>query len=369
MRVLILSSSTGAGHDSCAKAVKEAFDNNGVCCDIAEVLRFISPAASFVITNSHTLIYRHLPWAFNIGYKYMENHASFYSKGTVINWFLSLGRKKLYNYIVGGGYDTVICTHPFATVTLAAALDGKDINVKTAFVSTDYTCAPTINRSGIDTYFIPDATLIPEFEAYGIDSAKLSPSGIPVKQVFYKKTNMADAKKALGINPKNKHLLVMCGSMGCGPIKNIVTHISDKMPKNTEITVVCGTNKRLKTSLGKLAKSNSNIHIIGFVDNMPLYLDSTDLYLTKPGGLSTSEAVSKSVPMVFINAVAGCEAHNLKHFVNLGVAVTDENKYNVSSLCTELLNNDDAILVLKTAFESLPKINSANHIVNFFKGE
>ena len=152
-------------------------------------------------------------------------------------------------------------------------------------------------------------------------------------------------------------------------VKNIVTHISDKMPKNTEITVVCGTNKRLKTSLGKLAKSNSNIHIKGFVDNMPLYLDSTDLYLTKPGGLSTSEAVSKSVPMVFINAVAGCEAHNLKHFVNLGVAVTDENKYNVSSLCTELLNNDDAILVLKTAFESLPKINSANHIANFFKGE
>lgn len=372
MRILILSSSTGAGHDSCAKAIKEAFENKGEYCEIAEVLHFISGGVSWFITNSHTLIYRRFPWAFNIGYKYMENHASFYSKGTAVNKLLSLGGKKLFRFIQEGGYDTVICTHPFATVTLASALEGKNLNVKTAFVSTDYTCAPTIETKGIDTYFIPEANLIPEFEKYGIDTAKLKPSGIPVKQVFYNKTDMASAKKTLGINAENKHLLVMCGSMGCGPIKNIVSHIIQKNLKGTEITVVTGTNKRLKASLNRLAKNNANLHIKGFVDNMPLYLDSADLYLTKPGGLSTSEAVSKSVPMVFINAVAGCEAHNLKHFVNLGVAVSGKNKYDAGECCAELLKDYNGILTLKTAFDTLPKINSANYIANYFfekKGE
>lgn len=372
MRILILSSSTGAGHDSCAKAIKEAFDNKGEYCEIAEVLRFVSGGVTWFITNGHTLIYRRFPWAFNIGYKFMENHASFYSKGTAVNKLLSLGGKKLYDFIEKGGYDTVICTHPFATVTLAAALDGKNTNIKTAFVSTDYTCAPTIETKGIGVYFIPDANLIPEFKKYGIDSGKLKPSGIPVKQAFYNKMDMEYAKKELGINPKNKHLLVMCGSMGCGPVKNIVSHIVQKNLKGTEITVVTGTNKRLKASLDRLAKNNVNLHVKGFVDNMPLYLDSADLYLTKPGGLSTSEAVSKAVPMVFINAVAGCEAHNLRHFVNLGVAVSGENKYDAGRRCAELLKDYNGILPLKTAFDTLLKVNSANYIANYFlenKGE
>lgn len=366
MRILILSSSTGAGHDSCAKAVKESFDNSGTHCQVAEVLNFISSGVAGFITGSHTVIYRHFPWAFNIGYKYMEDHAAFYSKGTLVNKLLSLGGKRLYKYITDGGYDAVICTHPFATVTLAAALEGKDHNIKTAFVSTDYTCAPTIMTKGIDVYFIPDEKLIPEFEKYGIEKYKLKPSGIPVKQVFYKKVDIAEAKKQVGINPDNNHLLVMCGSMGCGPIKNIVKHIAQKNIPNTEITVITGTNKRLKSKLKRLEKVNDNLHTKGFVDNMPLYLNSADLYLTKPGGLSTSEAVSMAVPMVFINAVAGCEAHNLKHFVNLGVAVSSKNKSDAGLKCTELLNNKDGILALKTAFSSLLKVNSANYIANYF---
>ena len=60
------------------------------------------------------------------------------------------------------------------------------------------------------------------------------------------------------------------------------------------------------------------------VHNVPLLMHSADLFLTKPGGLSTSEAAACGTPMVLINTVAGCEAHNLDFFIKSGIAVTAE---------------------------------------------
>lgn len=368
MRVLILSSSTGAGHDSCAKAIKEVFDAKSEVCDIVEVLGFISNAAANVITKSHVIMYRHFPSAFKIGYGYLERHSAFYGKGTLINKFFSLGANRLAEYIKNGGYDTVICTHPFSTVILAAALKKSELNIRTAFVATDYTCSPTVDSKSLDAYFVPDDALTDTFVTYGIDKEKIIPSGIPVRQMFYTSCDKQTAKMSAGVAPESTHLLVMCGSMGCGPIKKIVTGISDKMPEGTELTVVCGTNKRLKKGLERKHGDNSNVHIAGFVKDMSTLLDSADLYLTKPGGLSVSEARIKNLPMAFINAVAGCEEHNRKHFVDLGAAVCGDKPTELTDKCLELLKTREKIDEMAEVLSKENKTNAAEQIREYFAG-
>ena len=370
MRVLILSSSTGAGHDSCAYAVKEAFDNHSEFCEVYEVLRFISKGVATVLTKGHTAVYRHFPTAFKIGYGYMEKHSAAYSKAssTLTNKFLSVGAKKLSEYVKNGGYDTVICSHPFATIMLTAAILKFDLKVKTAFVATDYTYAPTVSTEGVDIYFVPDAAITDAFVKYGIDAEKIVPSGIPVKQMFYTNLPKDEAKTLMGVSNKNAHLIVMCGSMGCGPIKKVIKNISCKLPQNTEITVVCGTNQRLEKALNKKHKLNQNIHIKGFVNNMSELLDSADLYLTKPGGLSVSEARLKNIPMVFINAVAGCEDHNRRFFVKLGAAVCGDSVDELSEKCIELLNNADTIRTMSDILAKQNKNNAAETIREFLAG-
>ena len=362
MKVLILSSSTGAGHDSCANAVKEVFDINGEDCKVEESLNYISKYVAAVVTRGHTVIYRHFPAVFKIGYEFLDNHSNSYKKGTLTNKLLSLGSKKLGEYIKAEGFDTVISTHPFSSVMLASAVEKCNLKVKTAFVATDYTCAPTVDAESLDVYFVPDNALIDAFITYGIKKEKIVPSGIPVKQIFYNSIPKNQAKELTGINEKSTHLLIMCGSMGCGPIKKLVDKISEKLPQNTEITVVCGTNKALKNSLDKKYALNNYVHIKGFVSNMSELLDSADLYLTKPGGLSVSEARQKNLPMVFVNAVAGCEEYNRKHFVGMKTAVCADTVDALCQSCLELLNDSEKLNGMSEIFLNEQKTNAAEKI-------
>lgn len=362
MKILILSSSTGAGHDSCANAVKEVFDKNNEICNVEEVLKYISGGVATVITKGHTLMYRHFPTIFKIGYEFLDKHSNSYKKGTLTNKFLSCGAKKLGEHIKKEGYDTVICTHPFSTVMLSAAIEKMNLNLKTAFVATDYTCAPTVDAESLGVYFVPDNAIIDAFVKYGIKKGKIVTSGIPVRQMFYNSIQKSQAKSLMGINEKSIHLLVMCGSMGCGPIEKLVCKISNRLPENAEVTVVCGTNKRLKKNLEKKYSSNKRIHVKGFVKNMSELLDSADLYLTKPGGLSVSEARQKNLPMVFINAVAGCEKYNRKHFVGMKTALCGDDVKNLSEICLDLLKNPEKIREMRQIFMDEEKTNASEKI-------
>ena len=100
--------------------------------------------------------------------------------------------------------------------------------------------------------------------------------------------------------------------------------IAEQMGPKTELSIVCGTNEQLKRTMDEIHGQDPKIHIRGFVKDMPLLLDSADVYVTKPGGLSTTEAAAKHCPMVLVNAVGGCESYNLNHFLRAGKALTGE---------------------------------------------
>ena len=111
MQTLILSCNTGAGHNSCAQAVQEAYHSRGEICNITDSLQFISEKASTFISNWHTRIYRHAPRLFDAGYQRAESHEDIFCEGTPIYKLLSSGAERMYQYIRSAGYDNIICTH------------------------------------------------------------------------------------------------------------------------------------------------------------------------------------------------------------------------------------------------------------------
>lgn len=341
MKVLILSGNTGGGHNSCAKAISERFLENGHTCNICDCLSFISPAISKIVSLGHTVAYRYTPFLFNIGYTYFENHSSTYASGSLIDALFVRGGKKLAKHINDNNYDLIICTHAFSVYLLNCAAPYLNRKIKSAFVATDFTCSPTAEKGDTDVYFIPHIYLADEFEMRGVDKDKLIACGIPVKKAFYDFCDKNTAKQKIGINPTNKHILVMCGSMGCGPIVGITAALAKEVDEGTEITIICGSNRSLKHRLKFRHKSNKNVHIIGFTDNIPYYMNSADLFITKPGGISLSEGTVKKLPMVLLPSVGGCETHNVNFFVSRGAALCGKNKADIIKYCTELLKNED----------------------------
>ena len=349
MRTLILSCNTGEGHNSCAKAIQETYAAHGETCDIVDALQFISKRASQFISDWHSRIYRHAPKLYKAGYHTAEERTSVFREGTTVYRYLTSGSEKLYHFILDGGYDNIICTHVFPALALTAMLKHHPMPLVTSFVSTDYTCSPSVENSELDYYFIPDISLTEEFVQCGVPREKLIDSGMPVKQAFYQDTDKAAAKAELGLPADHQHLLVMCGSIGCGPIKELTEDLLIRLTSEQELTIVCGANEELFAKLERHFAHDPRIHIHGMVDYVPLLIHSDDLFLTKPGGLSTSEAAACGVPMLLMDTVAGCEGHNLNFFLRQGIAVTADTPKHLADLAAALLADPEQLQEMSRA--------------------
>lgn len=353
MKVLILTCNTGEGHNSSAAAIKEEFDLRGTACDTQDSLAFLSEKMSEFISGWHILIYRHIPKLFGTGYALAESMSSL-GNSDERNWLsraLGRGWERLGSFIESGGYDCVICVHCFSAIMLTELLRQRPSSLLTAFVGTDYTCSPTTEDSSLGLYFIPASDLACEFSANGIPGEKIVASGLPVRRAYLQRGDKAAAKRALGIPDDSMHVLMMCGSMGCGPIEALAEILSAKLPQNTVITAACGTNEKLLRSFEKLGLAN--VKAIGFTTDVPSLMDSADIFLTKPGGISITEAGSKGLPMILIDAVGGCEAKNMDYFLSRGLASTAADSELLAARCISMLADSgelkrDSDLLIKT---------------------
>lgn len=368
MRVLILSCNTGEGHNSCGKAIQESFHDKGISCEMEDAFRFISPKVSKLVSFLFVRVYRHLPGLFRFGYRYSEEHPGVFKRKSGIYKFLTSGAERLNRFIVDRKYDTVICPHVLSALMVTEVLRRHETNLHTYFVATDYTCSPSCGQSELDGYFIPDESLADEFVRCGVPEEKIVARGIPIRKDFYQFLDKADAKRKIGLKPEDRHLLVMCGSMGCGPIKKLVKDISQSMPENCCISVLCGTNYRLKKKLERIYAKDERIEMYSYINGISTMMDSADLYLTKPGGISVTEAAQKRLPMVFVDAVAGCESYNMRFYIHKGAAVTADTTKALAALTNVLLSDDVILAEMAASFGETGNISASELIVQTVLG-
>lgn len=366
MNVLILSCNTGEGHNSCAKAIAEELERRGDWAYIADGLAFISSGTSRFVSGWHTRLYRYFPRLYGRGYDYVERHPVSVDRKTAAYRAIRRGAGRLKKAIKAGGYDGVICTHLFPAMMLTGLKRSGVLTTPACFVATDYTASPGCEKVGLPTV-IPHPALAEEFESVGIPRQNILPYGIPVRSMFAEKSEKAEAKKKNGVSPDCLHMVVMGGSMGCGPIEEVVEEIAANMPENAELTVICGTNKQTMRRL-RARGYGSRVHIRGYMNDMSLMLDSADLYLTKAGGISTTEAAIKGVPLVLVDAVGGCERRNLDFFVSRGAAATAETAQ-LGGLCASLLRDKEKLGKMAAAIEGLRMENAAGRICEFMKND
>ncbi len=347
MKVLILSCNTGAGHNACARAIQEELTERRMPCDIRDALAFVSKDVSNLISQGHIWLYKNIPQLWAEGYSFAEKHPQAVDDDSAIFRLLALGSGRLRTYIESQGFTHVISTHLFPAMMLTRIQRTNPMPVTTAFVATDYTATPGYDGIEADWYFVPDASLLDSFRKPDVPPERIVACGIPVRPVFHQRVDKAEARRRLGLKPDHRHLVVMCGSMGCGPMRDILKLLVRQLPRDVEISVVCGTNQKLSRKLDRDLGARPNIHIHDFVDNVSLLMDSADLYLTKPGGLSASEALAKQLPMVLIPAVAGLETYNNQFLTRLGAALTAETAIGIASRCVALLDDPDRLAAMR----------------------
>lgn len=366
MSVLILSCDTGEGHNSCAKAIKEIYDAKGVPCEIINPLQLISERFSRIVHRTHTFIYQKHAKIFEMGYEYAEKTKKFrVREGTLLYRFFERGADRLYVYMTEHQITDVICVHPLLMMMVSVLKKKYPVTGSVAFVATDYTCSPGVKQGKPDVCFIPDQSLIHDFCCEAIPQSDIVSSGIPVRQTFYTHHEKNAAKSRFGIPQDAPHLVVMCGSMGCDTMRKVIGYL----PKDEfYITVVCGTNKKMQSQLEETYAAYEKIQIYGYVNDMSLLMDSADVFVTKPGGLSSTEIAVKRLPAVYMNTVGGCESYNLQFFAKKGCALAAMTPKQAAELCCELMRDPKRRETMHCALRELQLSNAAEIVYDTIQG-
>lgn len=319
MRIAMLSCNTGEGHNSTARAIQAVLEDRGVETELIDVLACLSPRISKFICNWHARLYKYAPKLWDVGYRAVEKKEQRSDEGAMLSELLSLGANKLKVILEKGNYDAAVCPHVFSAMMMTELRRTAGNTLPCYFVGTDYTCYPYVDCCDLDGYFIPAADLVPLHVKVGIPEEKLHPCGIPVRQEFYSRSARGLAREKLDIHSDSTAILLMCGSMGCGPMRKITRELTEKLPENSLLVAVCGKNEKLYSALSSI--KSEKLRVLGFTNQIHEYMDAVDMIVTKPGGLSATESANKRVPMVFINAIGGCENHNFNFFLEKGYAV------------------------------------------------
>lgn len=349
MRILLLSGNTGEGHNSAAKALKEYFEAHGCTCDIHDGLQYMRFASGNFLTWGHITVYRKLPLLFGAGYhsaQWVRNHVpyqlSLNRKAKKMARKLPNRRIKLKAFIEVGHYDAVIAVHVFNAAMMSELRKSGALEIPSFFLATDYSCYPGINQLDVDAWMVPHRNMISQLVALGIPEDKIIPTGIPIHSEFLQKQDRLAARRTLGLPEDKKIVVLSCGSMGANSMGRMVVTLTETLPDDALLVAICGNNHVLERNLSKLMHSKK-LMVLGFVDCMSTYMDAADLFITKPGGLSTTEAMHKRVPTLLVRAVPGCETGNLESITGMGCAFTAKGPLSAARMVSETLRDGDSL--------------------------
>jgi len=319
MKILILSASTGEGHNSSGKAILNAMLQRGIDAEMKDVLEIANPRASKKVSKTYV--------------KSTEGHNLFskvYALAVWVSEHLNQGRRspvylfnkiywrRLYRYLEQGGYDAVVSVHLFAAESLTAVKREGKLRIPTFFVMTDYTLHAFLNDTDLDYYIIPHEDLIPVYTRQGFKFDHIFPIGIPVDvDKFTTRQPKPEARKQvaeqLGFKLKANEgnwYLVMSGSMGFGNMSQLMREFISRIGKNDRVICVCGRNERNLHTVQRDFAKESRVVPVGYTDKVSLLMDACDVVLSKPGGITTTETIIKNIPLVHTAPIPGIESEN-----------------------------------------------------------
>lgn len=356
MKVLILSCSTGGGHNSCAKYILDELKTNKIEAVYKDFYDVVNVNAKEFSEKVYLSTLAGSGEIFKNIYKLGELYSKTRMKSPVyfINKF---HRHTLYKYIVDHEFDVVVATHLFPALTLTA-INKYDFPKKIKFitVATDYEPCPFLEET-LPNYLVIQKGLEEKFIKKGIADNILLNTGIPVASNFVKKAkNIRDE-----YNIKDEKLiLIMLGSMGFGKISEVLEEILQI--DNIKVMVVCGTNQKLYTELEKI--NNSKLILFGYTDNINDLIYSADIVLSKPGGLSSTEIAMFRKPLLHIFPIPGIETYNTNFFEEKGMSLKCETREEIVEKLNKLLEDTELQKKMSEKQKEFINQDAARELVN-----
>ncbi len=372
MKFLILTFQAGEGHNSAARAVLEQMQAAGHEGEIVDFLGLLSDKLSKAINYGYVTLVKRAPFLYGFGYRFSDSTSGLFRNGFRSPLYLdsAVVAKRLRSYLdTHGPYDGIVATHLMPSQALAHLKKHGYSLPRTVSVVTDYTWYPYWQEiAACDFCVVPNESLIDLYVEKGLPREMLRPYGIPVSKRFAHLPTRAEVRARLGFSEDEKIFLVMGGSMGAGNMKRFVKRLYKYMG-DCRMVVICGKNEALKASLEKKFTGKNKIRIVGFTTDVPVYMMACDVLYTKPGGLSTSEALICRIPMVHTAPIPGQETDNMKFLAQKGCSYGSKRMSWQLYYGLRLMGSEELREQMREEQAKCAKPNAARDIVRLVAGE
>lgn len=361
-RVLVLHASVGAGHARAAKAVAQAlaWESPSAKVEVVDALELARPLFRRLYGDGYLKLVEKAPSLFGMLYEATDRapRGRAYGdrlRGLVQRW----GARDLLALLERPDWDCVVHTH-FLGPELAAALRGAGrMDAPQVVAVTDFDAHRLWAHAGVDAYCVASAQAAASLRAHGADPASVAVTGIPVDLAFASPVARSSARALFGLSDAYPVVLQASGGHGVGPVEEITRALlASTIP--SELVVVCGRNEEARRRLAALkAPPRHRLRVLGYTDRMRDLMAAADLLVTKPGGLTVSEALANALPMALINPIPGQETRNADWLLEGGAAVKAVSPAALTGKIETLLSAERRLAEMRRRAKSLGRPQSA----------
>jgi processive 1,2-diacylglycerol beta-glucosyltransferase len=366
-RALILSASSGAGHVRAAQALEKAFVAHGNCTvEHIDALTEVSKVFQQLYDKAYIKMVRRAPGLMGLLYDRTDQPWRHPRPRLALD---RLNTQPMIRMLKKIQPDLCIATHFLPAEILAWLIAKNKLQARHAIVVTDYDVHAMWLCRTVDRYYVA----LPESAEYlariGVPREKLRVTGIPVDPVFERRVNQAEARKRLGVDAKAQVVLIAAGGYGLGPVEQLVKGLL-ALQGPWQIVAIAGKSDKLKKRLEqisrsatKLATGGDRLVTVGFTQEMDQYMAAADLLVGKAGGLTTSEALARALPMTIVEPIPGQESRNADHLLEAGAAVRCNNLPAAPWKIAGLLECPEKLAAMKSAAVKMARPDAARVIV------
>lgn len=362
MKIMLLTAATGGGHLRAAHAIEQYIHDNTDCGAVTvDALKAIGHLLDKTVCDSYLFMAKKVPGLFGKLYK-GSNKENFFSG--LVPKLSGRFSKGLLPSIEEYGPDVIITTHPFATEMVSNLKEAGLVQAPLICIITDYGAHRAYIANRVDAYVVASEDMVAELESLGVAPEKVYPFGIPVHGVFFQKEDRDALLLEQGLDPELPTVLFMAGSFGVSNIIKLYRELG-QTDVAMQAVVITGKNQKLYNAFERELASGSPIptKLVFFTQTVEKYMRASDLLVTKPGGLTVSEALACGLPMAVFDAIPGQEEDNADFLASHGMCVRLCKGANFAEEISSLLREKERLSAMRENCRGFDKSQSIPNMI------
>lgn len=361
-RVLIISTSAGTGHVRAAQALEKEFKNDPRVGEVIheDALNFTNKIFREFYSTLYMKLVRSAPEL--LGWVYKASDEPW--KGEAARLQLDrLNTQKLIRFIKDFDPHITVCTHFMPAGIISHLQETEKLQTNHSIVVTDFDCHAMWLSRMFQRYFVALDETKAHLEALGLPGQRITVSGIPIDPIFSQPVDRALVRASYGLHPEKTTLLLSAGALGVGPTELIVERLKH-LRHDAQTIVVCGRSEEVKQRVAQAAAGQAGkFCILGYSDRMHELMHISDLFIGKPGGLTTSEALACGLPMAVFSPIPGQEERNADHLLEEGAGIRCNELTTLPFKIDRLLENPERLGAMRAAAKRLGHPDAARTVV------